>query len=153
MGRRRQAREIALQTMYIIDTSGTPERAAFEIVNRREEPGDEKTLQFARELVSGAVEQRPGIDRHIEETAENWALSRMAAVDRNMLRLAAFELLFRAETPVNVIIDEAIEIVRKYSTEESTRFVNGILDKLKGLRSPGARAGRPAANGHEEPAS
>lgn len=134
MGRRRQAREIALQSLYIMDTSGTPEKEAFAIVNRREEPGDEKTLEFAHELVSGATANRPELDKHIEATAENWALSRMAAVDRNMLRLAVYELLFRVDTPVNVIIDEAIEIVRKFSTEESTRFVNGILDKIRTMR-------------------
>lgn len=142
MGRRRQAREIALQALYIMDTSGTPEKEAFAIVNRREEPDDEKTLDFARSLVAGSTEHRPVLDKHIESTAENWALSRMAAVDRNMLRLAVYELLFRLDTPVNVVIDEAIEIVRKFSTEESTRFVNGILDKIKTLRpkSPESRA-------------
>ena len=131
MGRRRQGREIALQALYIMDTSGTPEAEAFAIVNRREEPGDEKTLQFARELIRGATSHGPELDRLIEGAAQNWALARMAAVDRNVLRLSAFELLHRVETPVNVVIDEAIEIVRKYSTEDSTRFVNGILDKLK----------------------
>lgn len=137
MGRRRQAREIALQALYIIDTSGTARDEAFKIVNRREAPDDEKTLEFARELVDGTIAERPSLDKHIEDTAENWALSRMAAVDRNVLRMAAYELLHRLETPVNVVIDEAIEIVRKFSTEESTRFVNGILDKIKALRSNG----------------
>ena len=139
MGRRRQAREIALQALYIIDTSGTPEQEAFDIVNRRqEEPGDEKTLEFARDLVSGTNSHRPQLDKLIEGAAQNWALSRMAAVDRNVLRLSAFELLHRRETPVNVVIDEAIEIVRKFSTEDSTRFINGILDKLKEHRANGA---------------
>ena len=135
MGRRRQAREIALQALYIVDTSNTPQEEAFKIVNRREQPDDEKTLEFAQELVIGTMKERAALDKHIEQTAENWALSRMAAVDRNVLRMAAYELLHRLETPVNVVIDEAIEIVRKFSTEESTRFVNGILDKIKALRS------------------
>lgn len=134
MGRRRQAREIALQALYIIDTSGTPETEAFAIVIRREQPDDQKTLDFARELVGGATAERASLDALIEGAAQNWALSRMAAVDRNVLRLSAFELLHRPETPVNVIIDEAIEIVRKFSTEDSTRFINGILDKLKDRR-------------------
>jgi N utilization substance protein B len=139
MGRRRQAREIALQALYIIDTSGTPEQEAFDIVNRRaDEPGDEKTLEFARDLVAGANKARPELDKLIEGAAQNWALARMAAVDRNVLRLSAFELLHRRETPVNVVIDEAIEIVRKFSTEDSTRFINGILDKLKEHRANGA---------------
>ena len=141
MGRRRQAREIALQALYIIDTSGTPEQEAFDIVNRRQdEPGDEKTLEFARELVAGANKARPELDKLIEGAAQNWALARMAAVDRNVLRLSAYELLHRPETPVNVVIDEAIEIVRKFSTEDSTRFINGILDKLKEHRKNGGGA-------------
>jgi transcription antitermination protein NusB len=131
MGRRRKAREIALQALYIIDTSGTPEAEAFAIVNRRHEPDDAKTLEFARELVAGANAERPSLDKLIEGAAQNWALARMAAVDRNVLRLSAYELLHRLDTPVNVVIDEAIEIVRKFSTEDSTRFINGILDKLK----------------------
>jgi transcription antitermination protein NusB len=131
MGRRRQGREIALQTLYIIDTSGTPEAEAFAIVNRRHEPDDPKTLEFARELVAGTTQERLKLDKLIEGAAQNWALSRMAAVDRNVLRLSAYELLHRLDTPVNVVIDEAIEIVRKFSTEDSTRFINGILDKLK----------------------
>ena len=131
MGRRRQSREIALQALYIIDTSGTPAAEAFKIVNRREQPDEVKTLEFARELLEGTMSHRAHLDKLIEGAAQNWALSRMAAVDRNVLRLSAFELLHRLETPVNVIIDEGIEIARKYSTEDSTRFINGILDKLK----------------------
>jgi N utilization substance protein B len=137
MGRRRQGREIALQALYIVDTSRTPPAEAFKIVNRRR-PDDEKadaaTLDFARELLMGAEEKRPELDRCISEAAENWAIGRMAAVDRSMLRLATYELLCHPQTPVNVIIDEAIEIVRKYSTQDSTRFINGILDKIKDKR-------------------
>lgn len=140
MGRRRQAREIALQALYIIDTSGTPEAEAFAIVNRRKAPDDQKTLDFARELVAGANAERALMDKLIEGAAQNWALARMAAVDRNVLRLSAYELLRQLDTPVNVVIDEAIEIVRKFSTEDSTRFINGILDKLKENRQ-----------GHERP--
>ena len=138
MGRRRQAREIALQALYIIDTSGTSEAEAFAIVNRREDPADEATLEFARSLVAGAVKEKADLDKLIEGAAQNWALARMAAVDRNVLRLSAYELLHRKDTPVNVVIDEAIEIVRKYSTEDSTRFINGILDKLKEHRDGAA---------------
>ncbi len=142
MGRRRQSREIALQALYIVDTSRTDPKEAFAIVNRRGESDDQQVLAFAQTLLSGALECRPELDKHIEDTAENWALSRMAAVDRNVLRLAAYELLYRLDTPVNVIIDEAIEIARKYSTEESTRFINGILDKIKEQRP--RPNGRPA---------
>ena len=131
MGRRRQSREIALQALYIIDTSGTEVGEAFKSVNRRESADDPKTIEFARELVTGTTNHRGQLDKLIEGAAQNWALSRMAAVDRNVLRLAAFELLHRHDIPVKVVIDEAIEIARKFSTEDSTRFINGILDKLK----------------------
>ena len=136
MGRRRQAREIALQALYVMDTAGTDPREAFALVNRRDDPGDENTLDFALSLVSGVCASKPVLDRHIKATAENWSLSRMAAVDRNLLRLAAYELLYTPATPVNVVIDEAIEIARKFSTEDSTRFINGILDKIQEKRPP-----------------
>lgn len=137
MGRRRLAREIALQALYVMDTAGTDEKEAFALVNRRKEPPDAATLEFARGLVHGACAERAAIDRGIEAAAENWTLARMAAVDRNLLRLAAYELLYQPETPVNVVIDEAIEIARKYSTEDSTRFINGVLDKVKRNRDHG----------------
>ena len=86
--------------------------------------------------MEGAVSRREEIDGHLAATAANWTLARMTAVDRNVLRLAAYELAFETQTPVSVVIDEAIEIVRRYSTQDSTKFVNGILDKLKSLRPP-----------------
>jgi len=134
VGRRRQAREIALQALYLVDVARTPAAEAFAIVNRREQKEEEKTLDFARSLLDGAVAKLGEIDAHIAATAENWPIKRMAAVDRNVLRLAAFELAYERDTPVGVVIDEAIEIVRKYSTEDATKFINGILDKLKALR-------------------
>jgi N utilization substance protein B len=134
VGRRRQAREIALQALYLVDVARTPAPEAFAIVNRRDEKEDEGTLAFALSLLEGTDGKRAEIDAHIAATAENWPLKRMAAVDRNVLRLAAYELAYERGTPVGVVIDEAIEIARKYSTEDATKFVNGILDKLKTLR-------------------
>ena len=135
MGRRRLAREIALQALYVADVSGTPADEAFAVVTRREDDApDPETLEFARALALGALERRDELDGLIQQRAQNWAMNRMAAVDRNVLRLAAYELVARPDTPLGVVIDEAIEIVRKYSTEEATRFVNGILDALKALR-------------------
>jgi len=134
MGRRRQAREIALQALYLVDVARTPPAEAFAAVNRGGDQEDEKTLDFARSLLEGAARLRDEIDGHLAATAANWSIKRMAAVDRNVLRLAAYELIYEPRTPVNVVIDEAIEIVRKYSTEDATKFVNGILDKLKALR-------------------
>lgn len=135
MGRRRLAREIALQALYVADVSRTPAEEAFAIVTRRaDDAPDPETLEFARALALGALARRDELDGLIQERAENWAMNRMAAVDRNVLRLAAYELAARPDTPLGVVIDEAIEIVRKYSAEEATRFVNGVLDALKSLR-------------------
>jgi N utilization substance protein B len=135
VGRRRLAREIALQALYIADVAHTPAEEAFAIVTRREgDEADAETLAFARDLALGALGKIDKLDEIIQARAENWAMNRMAAVDRNVLRLAAFELTERPDTPLGVVIDEAIEIVRKYSAEEATRFVNGILDALKAVR-------------------
>lgn len=136
MGRRRLAREIALQALYVADVSRTPAEEAFAIVTRRGGgEADATTLAFARDLALGALARRDELDAVISARADNWAMNRMAAVDRNVLRLAAYELTARPDTPLGVVIDEAIEIVRKYSAEEATRFVNGILDALKALRN------------------
>ena len=153
MGRRRLAREIALQALYVADVSRTPAEEAFAIVTRREGgDADEETLSFARDLALGAMGRVEELDAIIQARAENWAMNRMAAVDRNVLRLAAFELTARPDTPLGVVIDEAIEIVRKYSTEEATRFVNGILDALKALREqPKPKAKKPAKPKKNEP--
>ena len=135
MGRRRLAREIALQALYIADVARTPAAEAFAIVTRRRgEDADAETVDFARELALGSIAQIEALDKIIQDQAANWSMARMAAVDRNVLRLAAYELTARPDTPLGVVIDEAIEIVRKYSTEEATRFINGILDSLKKLR-------------------
>ena len=135
MGRRRLAREIALQALYIADVSHTPAEEAFAIVTRREgDEADAETIAFARDLALGALARIEELDAVIHARADNWTMNRMAAVDRNVLRLAAFELTARPDTPLGVVIDEAIEIVRKYSAEEATRFVNGILDALKAVR-------------------
>ena len=134
MGRRRLAREIALQSLYMADVAHTPAEEAFAAVTRRKgESVDPQTLAFARELTLGTLARVSELDEIIQRNAQNWAVNRMAAVDRNVIRLAAYELGARLDTPVGVIIDEAIEIVRKYSTEEATRFVNGVLDALKSL--------------------
>ncbi|MBN1823239.1 MAG: transcription antitermination factor NusB [Endomicrobiales bacterium] len=87
--------------------------------------------EFARELFVGAQGKRQVLDKLIGAYTQNWELDRMAAVDRNILRLATFEILNMTETPINVIIDEAVEIAKRYSTIDSGKFVNGILDKLK----------------------
>ena len=87
---------------------------------------------FAEPLIRGTVEHRDEIDEHIKNHAKNWELHRMAVVDRNILRLAIYEMLHRADIPPVVSINEAVDIAKKFSTEDSGKFVNGILDKIKG---------------------
>lgn len=89
-----------------------------------------RAKEFARRLVSGAVRHKGEIDPLIEEAAENWKLVRMPKVDLNILRLAAYELMFCPDIPMNVSIDEAIEIGKRYGSEESPNFINGVLDQL-----------------------
>jgi len=94
----------------------------------RPEPGVE---EFARALFEGTVAGVEALDRHLREHAENWRLERMAAVDRNILRLALYELLNFPETPPAVVINEAIEIARRFSGKDSMDFVNGVLDAIR----------------------
>lgn len=136
MGKRRLAREVALQALYFLDVCSTfSAEQAFEAVCYTAEDLDEKSAAFTRELVEGAARHRKELDAHIQSTAANWELGRMTAVDRSLLRLAAYELIHHPDTPVGVVIDEALEIAKKYSSEDSPRFINGILDKIKSKRA------------------
>ena len=100
----------------------------------------EETRAFAEALASGTVASVEKIDRLIGRHAENWRLDRMAVVDRNILRLATYEFLYDAETPKTVVINEAIEIARRFSSQESPQFINGILDSIrKEVESQGAQ--------------
>lgn len=89
---------------------------------------------FSLKIFEGVCCKKEEIDSLIAKYAKNWELDRMAVVDRNIIRLAAYEIIDMPETPINVIIDEAVEISKKYSTRDSSKFVNGILDKLKAAR-------------------
>jgi N utilization substance protein B len=133
---RRQGREAALQMLYLIDTCALEVDKIPDAVLSKD-PLDAKTHDFAHHLASGVMSEWQRIDRLITEHAKNWEMKRMAAVDRSLLRLASFELLRDTETPVNVIINEAVEIAKRYSTSESSKFVNGILDKIKEERKNG----------------
>jgi N utilization substance protein B len=97
------------------------------------------TRLFADKLIHGVLEHRPGLDEKIKEYAETWDLNRMAVVDRNILRLAIYEMLYRDDIPPIVSINEAVDVAKKYSTQDSGKFVNGILDKIKGKLSRPAR--------------
>jgi transcription antitermination factor NusB len=99
----------------------------------------EEAFRYAQDLVKGTVDHREEIDELIRSQADNWRLERMPAVDRNILRLAVFELLYEMETPKLVVVDEAIELAKKFGSEQSGRFVNGLLDGLLKQRTfPGS---------------
>ncbi len=132
MGKRRKARELALQRLYQIDVNGTdvPEPRS------KGRPIDAETQAFAETLVQGALANQPKIDGIIAQYAEHWDLDRMAVVDRNILRVAVYELVFEPDVPPKAVINEAIEIAKKFGTRESGRFINGILDRVhKELRA------------------
>ncbi|MBI4483589.1 MAG: transcription antitermination factor NusB [Acidobacteria bacterium] len=128
MGARRRARECALQMLFEYDLSAN-ELADIMRMFWEANPREVEIREFANELFSGAAGLREQIDPLIRMHAQHWRLERMAAVDRNILRLAVFELLKR-ETPPAVVIDEALEIAKKYSSDESSQFINGVLDAI-----------------------
>ncbi|MGQ0644524.1 MAG: transcription antitermination factor NusB [Elusimicrobiota bacterium] len=130
MGTRRQSRESALQILYLMDVGGLGLEDAARVY-WRDNPMPLRARAFADELARGVAGKLKELDALIVKYAENWELSRMAAVDRNILRMAAYELVHHLDTPVSVAIDEAVEIAKAYSTQDSGKFVNGILDKIK----------------------
>ena len=134
MGYRRQAREIALQTLYLCDTSNISMESALKTTLL--DFITEQVKKFSEHLVRGVFQHKEEIDAMISRTAENWELNRMAVVDRNILRVSTFEIISDPNTPISVIIDEALEISKIYSTQESSKFINGILDKVKQERNP-----------------
>jgi N utilization substance protein B len=130
MTRRSRAREVALQLLFQRDLNKRIDRAALErFVHDRLR--DDSLVQFALALYDGVIVHQADIDRRLSEAAENWRLVRMAAVDRNVLRLGAYELLHAPETPPNVALDEAITLARRYGSADSSAFVNGVLDRLR----------------------
>ena len=131
MGLRRDGREAAIQFLYQYDTHkpANVEEALAAFWKQTEEP--QNVREFANDLLRGALEKRPEVDAKIRTLADNWDFERLAVVDRNILRLAVYEMLFRPEIPPVVSINEAIEIAKKFSTAESGKFVNGLLDRVK----------------------
>jgi transcription antitermination protein NusB len=135
MTRRSRGREIALQVLYQIEqNSGVAQEEVRSFIRRRL-LGDRKLCDFTEELISGVKVHQARIDAMISQVAENWRLDRMAAIDRNILRLGAYEMLFCPEVPGKVAINEALELAKRYSTGQSSRFVNGILDRMLQHRS------------------
>lgn len=130
-GKRRHARELAIQFLYQHDMNGGALEEQLPLFWMTQMDVSDSGRQFAEELIRGTTANRSAIDEKIKKYTEHWELQRIAAVDRNILRLAMYEMLFRDDIPPVVSINEAVDIAKKFSTDESGAFVNGILDRMK----------------------
>ncbi len=135
-GMRRKSREAALHLLYSLDMNPLPLQDAIELY-RSHFAQQPEVWAYAAELVKGVHEHLDEIDQMVSEASKNWKVERMARVDRNILRLATCELKYRQDIPVRVCINEALEIARRFSTEEARAFINGILDKIASKERPG----------------
>ncbi|MFZ5475972.1 MAG: transcription antitermination factor NusB [Myxococcota bacterium] len=144
---RRRAREFALQALFAADVAGVSGPQALtglwsgrmEDAEAGGDPISPEETEFAQEIVRGVLEDRDELDTRIEAASLNWRLARMPAVDRNILRIGAFELLHRSDIPASVSINEAIELAKRFGGAESRAFVNGILDRIAGEVGRGGR--------------
>jgi len=128
MARRSRAREVAFQVLYQDDLNSRPNpTVGDQLIDQRLRFAD--LAEFARSLVAGVRQHRKEVDRLLEQIAANWTLKRMAATDRNVLRLGAYEILF-SDTPGRVAIDEAVELAKRFGSAQSAQFVNGVLDQV-----------------------
>lgn len=129
MGARTSAREAALQMLFAIEASAAP---AEQVIRDywREFPGDPEGRGYADEAVRGVAAELSAIDGRIRAASQNWRIERMTRVDRNVLRIGTWELLAKKDTPRAVILDEAVEIAKLFGSEESGKFVNGVLDRI-----------------------
>jgi len=134
MPARHRSRQRALQVLFLWDARKQPINEAISsyyatLENEEDHPKPQETDQFMETLVRGASEHAPEIDQRIAEKSENWRLERMPAVDRNILRLAVYEMT-GVGTPAPIVIDEALELARQFSGDESVSFINGVLDAV-----------------------
>jgi len=138
MRKRSLSREFALQILYQMDITKDDCNLCLDSFwnARAEEHIEENVRNFTNELVRGVAQNLKEIDGKISQHAANWQLKRMAFVDRNVLRLGSYELMFRSDIPPKVSINEAVELAKKYSGLEGGKFVNGILDKIKPEKKP-----------------
>ena len=130
MGSRRRSREMAVQVLYQVDMAEGDIAEALRAFCEHFDAPDRKR-DFAVELINGAYNNRSEIDGLISRFSEHWRLERMPTVDRNILRLAVFELLYRSDIPPKVSINEAVDLGKKYGSEDSGSFINGILDRIR----------------------
>ncbi len=130
MGARTSGREAALQMLYGLDALGPPDVDAAVGAYWRELPGDVEGRDYADELVRGVSAAKAAVDELIKGASRHWRLERMARVDRNILRIGVYELKERPDVPRAVVIDEAVELAKRYGAEGSSVFVNGVLDRI-----------------------
>lgn len=144
MRSRRKARESALQALYQCDTLNEWTDKSVELyfqIFRPEvcasgtelESAQQENLEFSRELINGVIEKMAFVDAQISSASTNWSITRMCRVDRNILRVAVYEIAFLDDIPVSVSINEAIEIAKAYGTADSPMFINGVLDNVAGV--------------------
>jgi N utilization substance protein B len=144
MGARRRGRILAFQSLYAYELGAGGERSGQDHKERRDailqlpwldqrerEKTNQESIDFARLIASGAIENLPEIDRHIKAQLEHWDFSRLNKVDQAILRMSVYSLLFQQEIPVSVTIDEAVELSKDFGTDESYRFINGVLDGIR----------------------
>ncbi|MFH1381105.1 MAG: transcription antitermination factor NusB [Candidatus Omnitrophota bacterium] len=135
MRSRTQARECALKILYSVDIRKEPYRECAHIFWESVPDIDKAVKKFSSMLVDGVFANKDSIDKAISKNAINWQMERMPTIDRNVLRIAVFELLFVDEIPPKVSINEAIELAKRYGDKDSGKFVNGVLDKIHKTRS------------------
>ena len=133
MRRRTRARELALQFLYTLEMRGAEARADLPTF-LKEAKASVEVRGYTEELVDGVTQNKPALDTHLQEFARNWKFERIALVDRNVLRLASYEILYRDDVPARVALNEGIELGKRYSTAQSGGFINGILDRVLRLR-------------------
>lgn len=141
MARRSRAREVVLQILYQEDLNPDADPRLADQFLRARLKHDENLIEFGRYLLVGTREHRKKIDMQLERFADNWSLRRMAATDRNLLRLGAFEIIY-SDTPARVAINEAVELAKRFGGKHSPQFVNGLLDRI--LKSIQAEGSEPA---------
>src|SRR4030042_573738 len=132
MGTRRKARVIALQTLYEVDSV---KHGAEAVLERRLAEGEfsDENFTFVRELVSGVIQNRDEIDSNIKRFAPAWPIAQIALIDRNILRLAIFEILFDNKVPVKVAVNEAVELAKTFGAGSSAKFINGVLGSVSAI--------------------
>jgi N utilization substance protein B len=134
MGERRMSRELALKVLYQMEHSEAPADEALELYRQNfKAPG--RLWDYARELVQGIYRERVTIDQRLNEVSRRWRLDRMPRVDRNILRMATYEMLY-TPVPPRAVISEAVELAKRYSSDEAPAFVNGVLDSLLATLGP-----------------